>query len=252
MDSNASGDSFNSFRFAGTSTPTPPSRPGPNPAGHSSNSSVNNFQVPRKSSFASLRNPFKSTKVDADAPPVPPLNEPFSHSFSSQTSLPRDRSRQASISSLQHPKVPSRTGRTGFARQPSQSGSFFQSENGSNPTIATPPLPKRHADRNRPSMSTATQERGQTMPSDYALTVVFHRFVTSAEELIAVFLQRPLDDEPYLPDFLGPDRNKAFDGLLDSLGRIAQRHTSAVIDCITRWRRTQNEPVTLAAIRTNP
>jgi hypothetical protein len=182
---------------------------------------------------------------------VPPLQESFSQSMTSQTNLPRDRSRQHSISSLHHSK-PSRSGRVGFARQASQSGSFFQSENGSNPNLPMHPGPRRRtASHHKQSMSTVTQERGGNTPSDYALSVVFHRFVTSAEALIAMFLQKSLDDEPFLPDFLGPGIDKTFDGLLDSLGRIAQRHTTAVIVCITRWRKTQNEPVTLATVRTN-
>lgn len=134
----------------------------------------------------------------------------------------------------------------------SQSGQFFQTENGSNPTLGTPPIPRRRAaSHHKQSMSTVAQERSGNTPSDYALSVVFHRFVTSAEALIAMFLQKSLDDEPYLPDYLAPGIDKTFEGLLDSLGRIAQRHTNAVIDCITRWRRTQNEPVTLATVRSN-
>jgi hypothetical protein len=193
---------------------------------------------------------------------VPPLQESFSQSVSSQN---RDRSRQPSISSLHHSK-PSRGGRVGFARQVSQSGSFFQSENGSNPNLSTPPVPRMRTvshpyhtksmstvaqERGGNTPSDIAQERGGNTPSDYALSVVFHRFVTSAEALIAMFLQKSLDDEPFLPDFLGPGIDKSFDGLLDSLGRIAQRHTNAVIDCITRWRKTQNEPVTLDTLRTN-
>jgi hypothetical protein len=76
--------------------------------------------------------------------------------------------------------------------------------------------------------------------------------VTSAEALIEIFLQKPIDNEPFLQELLGPGVDKAFDGLLDSLGRIAQRHTNAVIDCITRWRKTQNEPVSMAIVRSNP
>jgi Cell morphogenesis N-terminal len=68
--------------------------------------------------------------------------------------------------------------------------------------------------------------------------------------LIETFLQKSLQEEPSLPEYLGPGIDKEFDGLLDSLGRIAQRHTNAVIDCITRWRRTQNEPVSLAVVGT--
>jgi len=244
VDSNASADSFNSYQFVGSSTPTIAPKSAP-VGSHSANPSVNGFPLPRKGSFASIRNHFRAGKAEVDPPPVPQLQE----QFYPQSSLPRERSRQTSISSVQHSKMPSRPGRTGFARQASQSGSFFQSENGSNPSIGTPPLPRRPPGlRHRTTMSSGTQERGANTPSDYALSVVFHRFVTSAEALIETFLQRSLQEEPSLPEYLGPGVDKEFDGLLDSLGRIAQRHANAVIDCITRWRRTQNEPISLAVV----
>jgi hypothetical protein len=251
VDSNASADSFHSFRFAGTSTPTPGTKFAQNPAAHSSSSSVNNFQVPRKASFASLRSHFRSAKPDADTPPVPPLNEPFNQSISSQSGFIPERSRQTSLGSLHHSRVPSKTGRAGFGRQTSQSGSIFQSDNGSNPSLSTPPLPRRAGGLRHRTTASTTQERPANTPSDYALSVVFHRFVTSAEALIDKIIQRPLDDEPYLPDCLGPGVDKTFDGLLDSLGRIAQRHTNAVIDCIIRWRRMQNDIVPTSAIKNN-
>ncbi|CCA66737.1 hypothetical protein PIIN_00418 [Serendipita indica DSM 11827] len=246
VDSNASGESFNSFRIGGTSTPVPPPRANPNAAVHSSNSSLNNFSMPRKASFASLRNPFK-TKTETEPPPVPQLNESFSQSRSTLV----DRSRQPSISNAYHSKASSKAGRPGFGKQSSQSGgSFFQTDNGSSNSIGFPPVPRRMDLRHRTTGS-VTQERVGNTPSDYALSVVFHRFVTSAEALIEVFLQKPLDGEPSLQEALGPGVDKSFDGLLDSLGRIAHRHTNAVIDCITRWRKTQNEPVSLAIVRNN-
>lgn len=248
VDSTASADSFNSYQFVGSSTPTLVNKPPPSTGAHSANSSTtNSFPLPRKGSFASIRSAFKTGKADVDVPPVPQLAEPFS------SQPPRERSRQTSISGgIHHSKgSSSKTNRAGFARQASQSGSFFQSENGSNPSIGTPPVPRRPgALRHRPTVSNATQERGPNTPSDYALSVVFHRFVTSAEALIETFLQKSLQEEPSLPDYLGPGVDKEFDGLLDSLGRIAQRHTNAVIDCITRWRKTQNEPVSLAVVGT--
>lgn len=244
VDSNASADSFNSYQFVGASTPTPVPKNTPGSGTHSNTPSLNNIPIPRKGSFASIRSHFKTGKADADVPPVPQLQE----SFNSQSSLPR--SGQPSISSVHHSK-PSKTNRAGFARQAShsQSGSFFQSENGSTPNIGTPPIPRRPGGlRHKTTASSVTQERGPSTPSDYALSVVFHRFVTSAEALIETFLQKSLHEEPSLPDYLGQGVDKTFDGLVDSLGRISQRHTNAVIDCITRWRRTQNEPVSLATV----
>ncbi|KAG8805035.1 Cell morphogenesis protein PAG1, partial [Serendipita sp. 399] len=249
-DSNASGDSNHSFRFGGTSTPTPAFRPSSNAAAHSSSSSVNNFSVPRKPSLASLKNAFRGGgggKVDTDAPPVPSIQDSFS--FSSRQQSSHDRSRQPSISSVQHGKSFSRTGRP-MVKQASQSGPapFFLSDNGSNGSIGGAPIPRRPIARHRATTSTSTQERGASTPSDYALTVIFHRFVTSAEALIDMFLQRSFDEEPSLPQSLGLGVDKSFDGLLHSLGRIAQRHTNYVIDCIIRWRRTQNDRVPLDSV----
>ncbi|KAG8827735.1 Cell morphogenesis protein PAG1 [Serendipita sp. 401] len=247
-DSNASGDSAHSFRFGGTSTPTPSFKPSSNAAAHSSSSSVNNFSVPRKPSLASLKNAFRGGgKTDNDPPPVPPIQDSFSFSNKQQSS--HDRSRQPSISSMQHGKSFSRTGRP-MIKQASQSGPvpFFLSDNGSNGSIGGAPIPRRPVARHRATTSTTTQERGANTPSDYALTVIFHRFVTSAEALIDMFLQRSFDEEPSLPQYLGPDVDKSFDGLLHSLGRIAQRHTNYVIDCIIRWRRMQNDRVPLDSV----
>lgn len=39
---------------------------------------------------------------------------------------------------------------------------------------------------------------------------------------------------------LGPDVDPKFDEILQSLGKIAQKHAKPVVDSIMRWRRTQN------------
>ena len=75
------------------------------------------------------------------------------------------------------------------------------------------------------------------------------RFVDAAEKMLGVVLGQTLDDEPYLPTLLGPGVNPTFDGLLESLGRIAQRHTHAVINCVLEWRASSNESVPSSVIR---
>jgi hypothetical protein len=42
---------------------------------------------------------------------------------------------------------------------------------------------------------------------------------------------------------MGPGVDTQFDEFLNSLGKIAQKHSKQVVDSIMRWRRTQNEIV---------
>ena len=48
---------------------------------------------------------------------------------------------------------------------------------------------------------------------------------------------------------MGPGVDTTFDDLLQSLGKIAQKHTKPVVDSVMRWRRSQNEPVPNDIIR---
>jgi Cell morphogenesis N-terminal len=48
---------------------------------------------------------------------------------------------------------------------------------------------------------------------------------------------------------MGPGVDSKFDDILQSLGKIAQKHAKPVIDSIMRWRRTQNDNVGLDIIR---
>ena len=57
------------------------------------------------------------------------------------------------------------------------------------------------------------------------------------------------DRDPLLPEFMGPGVDAKFDDLLQSLGKIAQKHTKPVVDSVMRWRRSQNEPVPHDIIR---
>lgn len=144
-----------------------------------------------------------------------------------------------------------------FGRQLSLSGSIFQSENGSDPALPlshTPPVPRLPGGLRHQVSSSDVAERSQQNPSsntpaDYALSVIFHRFVTASEAMIDTFLGQSLDEEPYLPSALGNGVNATFDGLLESLGRIAQRHTNAVIDCVRRWKDSQEDPLPVSAVR---
>ncbi|KAK7020471.1 cell morphogenesis N-terminal-domain-containing protein [Favolaschia claudopus] len=88
-------------------------------------------------------------------------------------------------------------------------------------------------------------------PSDYALHAVFIRFAAAAEGKIDLFLREPFDHEPLLADSMGPGVDPKFDDILDSLGKIAQKHTKPVVDSIMRWRRTQTENVGSDVIRSH-
>lgn len=57
------------------------------------------------------------------------------------------------------------------------------------------------------------------------------------------------DQNPLLPDFMGSGIDTKFDEVLRSLGQLAQKNSKAVIDSITRWRRSQNETVGSEVIR---
>ncbi|THV03573.1 hypothetical protein K435DRAFT_851695 [Dendrothele bispora CBS 962.96] len=55
-------------------------------------------------------------------------------------------------------------------------------------------------------------------PSDFALHAVFMRFASTAEVKIDIFLRQPLETDPLLPHFIGPDTDPKFDEILRSLG----------------------------------
>jgi len=57
------------------------------------------------------------------------------------------------------------------------------------------------------------------------------------------------DQDPLLPDLIGPGVDPKFDEFLQSLGKIAQKYTKPVVDSIMRWRRSQNETVGVDIIR---
>jgi hypothetical protein len=48
---------------------------------------------------------------------------------------------------------------------------------------------------------------------------------------------------------MGPGVDAKFDDLLQSLGKIAQKHTKPVVDSVMRWRRSQNESVPQDIVR---
>ena len=229
----------------------------------------------KKSSFASLRNAFKTGKTTYDTPPVPPLDQaypvlknPFNRSNSSlaQNPPPRPSTNTASprpmtpVSEVRNSRrTPSRSRTYSYGRnQHSRSGSLFHSlDNGSDggfgygPSSSPPPVPPvpnafGHSFRSETPPSWEYEDKvsiePQT-PSDYALHAIFMRFASAAEAKMERFLKQPIEREPSLPEYMGPGVDIKFDELLDSLGRIGQKHAKPVLESIMRWRRSQNDGV---------
>ena len=48
---------------------------------------------------------------------------------------------------------------------------------------------------------------------------------------------------------MGPGIDPKFDELLQSLGKIAQKHTKPVVDSVMRWRKSQNDSVSSEVAR---
>lgn len=142
----------------------------------------------------------------------------------------------------------------------SHSGSIFDGSDGQGPQFGSSPppvprVPNGFADFARsetPPIADLDDDKvvmDPKTPSGYALHAVFMRFAASAEEKIDTFLRQVLEREPLLPDFMGPGIDKNFDDTLQSLGKIAQKHTKPVVNAIMRWRRDQLENVGSDIIR---
>lgn len=49
------------------------------------------------------------------------------------------------------------------------------------------------------------------------------------------------DSDPHLEAFMGPGVDTKFDELLQSLGKVAQKHAKPVVDSLLRWRKSQKD-----------
>lgn len=78
-------------------------------------------------------------------------------------------------------------------------------------------------------------------PSEYALHVLFTKFVRHAEGKLNLCLQHPLVSEPPIVDILGEGVDPVFDKIIESLGHIAKRKPKPVIDAMMFWRKTKSE-----------
>ncbi|PCH44901.1 hypothetical protein WOLCODRAFT_165480 [Wolfiporia cocos MD-104 SS10] len=282
-DSITSDDSAHSLQYT--------SRKVKSPFAHSAQSSfatgtTGNTSFSKKTSFPSLRNPFK--KSSEPAPPLPPLDHqaypalknPFNRSTSSlahhppmphkqqpsmHASPPNFRPMTPVSSDARARATPSRARERTYARsQHSHSGSIFHSsDTGSDyghhfTSSSPPPVPRMpgafgelmNQDESR-SLSDLEDRINMDprTPSDYALHAIFIRFAASAESHIDRFLHQPLERDPLLTDVMGPGVDGKLDELLQSLGKIAQKHAKQVVDSVMRWRKSQNEPVGAELLR---
>ncbi|EJF63380.1 hypothetical protein DICSQDRAFT_82970 [Dichomitus squalens LYAD-421 SS1] len=257
------------------------------PFTHSTQSSVattSSSPFTKKTSFASLRNAFKSAKF-SEPPPLPPLDHqaypvlknPFNRSTSSLAQNPpvpqRAQTMNASPPHFGRPATPgSGEGRARtpkqkdhqYARsQHSHSGSLFHASDGgsdvgfsypfSSSPPPVPPMPNAFGGHIDDGSSFSDAEDKVVLdprtPSDYALHAIFIRFAASAETHIDEILRLPVDRDVHLEDYMGPGVDEKFDDILSSLGKVAQRHAKPVVDSIMRWRKSQNEPADPDLIR---
>lgn len=83
--------------------------------------------------------------------------------------------------------------------------------------------------------------------SEYALHILFTKFVRHAESKLNLCLQHPLVSEPPIVDILGEGVDPVFDKIIESLGHIAKKKPKPVIDAMMFWRKTKSE---IAAVAT--
>lgn len=84
-------------------------------------------------------------------------------------------------------------------------------------------------------------------PAEYALHILFTKFIRHAENKLNLCLQHPLSSEPPIIDILGEGIDPTFDKIIASLGHIARKKPKPVIDAMMFWRKTKSEAANIAA-----
>ncbi|CCF60234.1 hypothetical protein KAFR_0J01700 [Kazachstania africana CBS 2517] len=84
-------------------------------------------------------------------------------------------------------------------------------------------------------------------PSEYALHILFTKFVRHAESKLNLCLQHPSNPEPPIIDILGEGVDPSFDTIIESLGHIARKKPKPVIDAMMFWRKSKSESANSAA-----
>ncbi|CDH16934.1 probable Cell morphogenesis protein PAG1 [Zygosaccharomyces bailii ISA1307] len=85
-------------------------------------------------------------------------------------------------------------------------------------------------------------------PSEYALHILFTKFVRHAENKLNECLHHSSEpSEPPIVDILGEGIDPTFDKIIESLGHIAKNKPKPVIDAMMFWRKTKSEIAGVAA-----
>lgn len=84
-------------------------------------------------------------------------------------------------------------------------------------------------------------------PAEYALHILFTKFIRHAESKLNECLQHPMNSEPPIIDILGEGIDPSFDKIIESLGHIAKRKPKPVIDAMMFWRKTKSEAANVAS-----
>lgn len=223
----ARGDSVTSEDSAHSAHNNNTSRKFKAPFAHSAQSSVattSSSPFSKKSSFASLRNAFKSAKSTDAAPPLPTINHdaypvlrnPFNRSTSSlahhvhgrpsiHTSPPHvrpstpasgDKARAAQAKFKGHSSAKSQHSQSGSIFHSSDAGSDFGGGTPYVPSFSPPPVPPvpsgfgHSAHRGDIDIEDKIVVEAKT-PSDFALHAIFIRFAARAEALVDAFVSQP-------------------------------------------------------------
>ncbi|GJJ10469.1 hypothetical protein Clacol_004695 [Clathrus columnatus] len=220
-----------------------------NPSFLKSNSSLSHVPAlpgggPGSGIGPSLRRPSVTTSNSSPQAPRPPTP--------SSTIAPRNLPRRS----------------VSISRQNNSGSSLYQSDSGDMPFRTSPPpvpkMPEEYVNGNNvhsfsrehlrtPSLTDSEEQPVLTeprTPAEYALHAVFTRFVGSADNKVASYLKTKLNQEPsFLPEFIGPGVDTAFDELLESLAKVAQKQLKRVVESILRWRTDQTKGLDDSVLR---
>lgn len=105
-----------------------------------------------------------------------------------------------------------------------------------NTNTNTTPTPTEYVNSLRHELATEKKS-----PSEYALHILFTKFVRQAEEKLTLCSEYPLDTEPPINDILSEGVDPDFDKIIGFLGHIARKNPKPVIDAMMFWRKTKSE-----------
>lgn len=122
-------------------------------------------------------------------------------------------------------------------------GSTNKSDNEENEKIDSF-FPTQSTTENKEILNAIGNENEWKSPSEYALHIIFTKFVRYSEGMLTSCLQYPSPGgqrEPPIIDIMGPNRNKDFDNVIDSLGYISKGNLKPVVDAMMFWRKSKSQ-----------